>query len=182
MREVVGNLHMPTPYSDGAKWHAQIAEEAINADLDFIIVTDHNIWVDGIEGYYANDRGRVLVLVGEEVHNPRRDPQVSHFLVFGAEKEMACYAHDPQLLIDETRAAGGYGFLAHPFDPVMPYMDADSIAWHDWDVDGYHGLEIWNYMSSLKGLVNGRVSALLLALNPQKYVTGPSSKTLAKWD
>lgn len=173
---------MHTPYSDGAKWHEQIAEDAINAGLDFIVVTDHNIWVDGIEGYYSNDHGRVLVLVGEEVHNPRRDPQVSHFLVFGAEKEMARYAHDPQILIDETRAAGGYGFLAHPFDPSMPYLDAQSIGWRDWDVEGYHGLEIWNYMSNLKGLVDGRISALRVALNPQKYVIGPRSDTLAKWD
>ena len=103
MIEVVGNLHMHTPYSDGAKWHAEIAEEAINAGLDFIVVTDHNVWVDGLEGYYYNDRGKVLLLVGEEVHNPRRKPQVSHFLVFGAEKEMALHAHDVQQLIDETK-------------------------------------------------------------------------------
>jgi len=182
MKEVVGNLHMHTPYSDGAKWHAEVAEEAISAGLDFIVVTDHNVWVDGIEGYYANDRGKVLVLVGEEVHNPRRVPQVSHFLVFGAEKEMACHAHDIQQLIDETTAAGGYGFLAHPFDPTMPFMQATSIGWRDWQVEGYHGLEIWNYMSSLKGLVKGRISAIRVAFSPQNFVSGPSDEALAKWD
>jgi hypothetical protein len=182
MYEAVGNLHMHTPYSDGAKWHAEIAEDALRAGLDFIVVTDHNVWVDGVEGYYANESGRVLVLAGEEVHNSRREPQVSHFLVIGAEREMASYAHDPQRLIDETRAAGGYGFLAHPFDPPMRYGSAPSICWQDWDVDGYHGLEIWNYMSNLKGLVNGRLDALRVALNPQRYMTGPRPETLAKWD
>lgn len=182
MNEVIGNLHMHTPYSDGAKWHAEIAEDAIAAGLDFVVVTDHNVWVDGVEGYYTNDHGRVLLLTGEEVHNPRRDPQSSHFLVIGAEREMACYAHDPQSLIDETRSAGGYGFLAHPFDPALPYLGASSIAWRDWDVDGYHGLEIWNYMSNLKGLVGGRLSALRLALNPERFVIGPRPETLARWD
>jgi hypothetical protein len=182
MKEVVGNLHMHTLYSDGAKWHAQIAEDAIKAGLDFIVVTDHNVWVDGIEGYYANDQGHVLVLSGEEVHDPRRDPQVNHFLVFGAEKEMACYSHDPQSLIDETRAVGGIGFLAHPFDPEASFLNASSIGWHDWDVDGFHGLEIWNYMSNLKGHVNGRWSALRIGLNPQRYVVGPRPESLAKWD
>ena len=182
MNEVTGNLHMHTPYSDGAKWHAEIAEEAIAAGLDFIIVTDHNVWVDGVQGYYSNDDGRVLLLTGEEVHNPRRHPQSSHFLVFGAEREMACFAHDPQRLIDETVRAGGSGFLAHPFDPALPYLGASSIAWHDWDVDGYHGLEIWNYMSNLKGLVSGRLSALRLALNPQSFVIGPRPETLTRWD
>jgi hypothetical protein len=103
-------------------------------------------------------------------------------LVFGAEKEMAQHAHDPQRLIDEARATGGYCFLAHPFDPPLSYLDEGSIAWRDWDVDGYDGLEIWNYMSNLKGLVGGRLSALRLALNPQKYVCGPDAATLAKWD
>lgn len=173
---------MHTPYSDGAKLHAEIAEDAIAAGLDFVVVTDHNVWVDGVEGYYANEHGQVLLLSGEEVHNPQRDPQVSHFLIFGAEREMSRYAYDTQQLIDETRAAGGFGFLAHPFDQPLPYLGAGSIGWQDWDVEGYHGLEIWNYMSNLKGLVNGRWSALRVALNPQKFVTGPRLETLTKWD
>ena len=56
--ELTGNMHMHTPYSDGEKWHVDIAEDAIKAGLDFIIVTDHNIWVDGVEGYYENGNGR----------------------------------------------------------------------------------------------------------------------------
>jgi hypothetical protein len=48
----VGNMHMHTHYSDGEKWHAEIADDAIAAGLDFIIVTDHNVWVQGVEGYY----------------------------------------------------------------------------------------------------------------------------------
>ncbi|NJN54657.1 MAG: hypothetical protein HC804_07805 [Anaerolineae bacterium] len=82
--EVKGNMHMHTPYSDGEKWHAEIANAAIEAGLDYIIVTDHNIWVDGVEGYYENSDGRVLLLAGEEVHHVRREPQASHLLVYGA--------------------------------------------------------------------------------------------------
>ena len=52
MFEYSGNAHMHTPYSDGKKWHNEIAEEAISAGLDFIIVTDHNVWVSGPEEYY----------------------------------------------------------------------------------------------------------------------------------
>ncbi|HSM58601.1 MAG TPA: hypothetical protein VK879_20775, partial [Candidatus Sulfomarinibacteraceae bacterium] len=47
---------------------------AIRAGLDFIIVTDHNVWVHGVEGYYETDEGRVLLLTGEEVHDVRRQP------------------------------------------------------------------------------------------------------------
>ena len=182
MIELVGNMHMHTPYSDGAKWHAEIADEAIAAGLDFIIVTDHNVWVDGLEGYYENELGRVLLLVGEEVHDMRRDPQANHFLVYGAERELSPFAKDPQELINKTAGSGGYGFLAHPFDPAAPSIGEDSLGWLNWDIDGYAGLEIWNYMSNFKGLLGNRRQTLTAAFKPEKAIVGPQAKTLQKWD
>jgi hypothetical protein len=182
MYEYTGNLHMHTPYSDGRKWHAEIAEDAIRAGIDFIFVTDHNVWVSGLEGYYENHHGRVLLLVGEEIHNPRRMPQASHFLAYGADRELACYAHDTQSLIRETKKAGGLGFLAHPFDPTAPAFGATSLGWQDWDVNGYDGLEIWNFMSNFKGLLTSRSKALRIANQPDKYIIGPSPEALHKWD
>ena len=182
MFEYLGNTHMHTPYSDGTKWHDEIADDAIRAGLDFMIVTDHNIWVDGIEGYYENGHGRVLMLVGEELHNPRRNPKASHFLAIGAGTELSPYADDPQKLIEQTKANGGYGFLAHPFDPPAPAFNEDSLGWQDWDINGFTGLEIWNYMSDFKGQLGNKLRSLRAALNPGKYVSGPETETLAKWD
>jgi hypothetical protein len=182
MHEYTGNLHMHTPFSDGVKWHAEIADDAIRADLDFIIVTDHNLWVSGIEGYYENQYGRVLLLVGEEVHNPRRDPQASHFLAIGAEKELAPFAHNTQSLVEKTKEAGGLGFLAHPFDPVASGFNVASLEWKDWGVNGYHGIELWNYMSTFKGLLTSRHKALRIANNPDQFIIGPPVEALNKWD
>lgn len=195
MFEAVGNMHMHTPYSDGEFWHAQIAEAAVNAGLDFIIVTDHNVWVDGVERYYETDNGRVLLLVGEEVHNARRQPQASHFLAYGVERELSCFASNPQRLIDETLAAGGYGFLAHPHERDLPFFNEPNLGWHDWDIDGFTGLEIWNYMSSFKNCVADRLSELRFktgltskltavrsAFAPEKLIMGPEPETLALWD
>jgi hypothetical protein len=182
MYEYSGNLHMHTPYSDGAKWHHEIANEAISAGLDFIIITAHNIWVDGLEGYYESDLGRILLLVGEEIHDPRRVPQANHFLAYGAEKELSTYANNLPALFRETRENGGYGFLAHPFDPAAPSIGEDSLEWQNWDIEGYSGLEIWNYMSEFKGLLGNKLRNLRVALNPEKYISGPDPKTLARWD
>jgi hypothetical protein len=182
MFEAVGNIHIHTPYSDGTSWHRDIAEDAIKAGLNFIIVTDHNLWVSGIEGYYESDQGRVLLLIGEEVHNPRRVPQASHFLAIGADKELAPFAHDTQSLIKETQDAGGSGFLAHPFDLTAPAFNVPSLSWQDWGVNGYQGLELWNFMSSFKGLLTTRTKAVRAALQPDKYMTGPSPQLLNKWD
>ena len=173
---------MHTPYSDGAKWHHEVANEAISAGLDFIIITDHNIWVDGLEGYYESDLGRILLLVGEEIHDPRRVPQANHFLAYGAEKELSTYANSLPALFRETRESGGYGFLAHPFDPAAPSIGEGSLEWQDWDIEGYSGLEIWNYMSEFKGLLGNKLRNLRVALNPEKYISGPDPKTLARWD
>jgi predicted metal-dependent phosphoesterase TrpH len=194
--EAVGNMHMHTPYSDGEKLHADIADDAIKAGVDFIIVTDHNVWVDGVEGYYENGNGRVLLLSGEEVHNPRRRPQASHFLAYGAERELACFAANPQDLIDQTIAAGGYGFLAHPHEePPESLLGIGDLGWHDWEIDNFTGLEIWNYMSSFANEVKrilrklpiqspllAKLVGLWLTAHPERYITAPEAKTLALWD
>ncbi len=195
MHEIVGNMHMHTPYSDGEKWHAEIAEDAIAAGLDFVIVTDHNVWVDGVEGYYENGNGRVLLLTSEEIHNTRRQPQASHLLAYGAESELACHAADPQRLIDEITAVGGHSFLAHPHEKDLPLLNFEDLGWHDWDINGYTGLEIWNYMSSFKNQLAlaaekapfkfkplAILALLRVAFHPEKYISGPEQETLDFWD
>ncbi len=196
MFEAVGNMHMHTPYSDGEKWHAGISADAIAAGLDFILVTDHNLWVDGIEGYVETERGRVLVLVGEEVHDVRRDPQCNHMLIYGAERELSLFNTDPQRLINEAaQQPGALCFLAHPHELDLPLFGGKpDLGWKDWDIHGYAGLEIWNYMSSFANELARRLPpdaqdnlwnklrALRVALNPARYITAPEAETLAKWD
>ena len=193
--EAVGNMHIHTPYSDGQKWHREVAHDAARAGLDFIIVTDHNVWVHGVEGYYEFDEGRVLLLTGEEVHDVRRQPQANHFLVYGAQKEMSPYASDPQKLIDETNKAGGCGFLAHPYERDLPVFNGHALGWYAWEVKSYTGLEIWNYMSSFKNELSRKVDSLALkhrlyamahiirmALHPERHIVGPEPQVLEKWD
>jgi hypothetical protein len=137
----------------------------------------------------------VLLFTGEEVHNVRRKPQASHFLAYGANQELADFAPDPQKLIDETIAAGGFGFLAHPHELDLPIVNEPNLGWHDWDINGFTGLEIWNYMSCMKNRLadalndlwwqsrlTGNLTALRIALNPEKVVNGPEPETLALWD
>jgi len=177
--EYAGNTHVHTSYSDGTGLHAEVAAAAGAAGLDFIITTDHNVYVTGVEGYY----GDVLLLVGEELHDVRRRPQADHLLAYGAERELAPLASDPQAVIDGTNEAGGFCFLAHPFERgsrVGP--DLDPIEWESWDVEGYAGLEIWNYMSEFKGLLRGKLWALFYAHYPGMGIRGPYHATLEKWD
>lgn len=182
MFEAAGNIHMHTTYSDGTGSHQEIADAAIAAGLDFVIVTDHNVWVNGVEGYYHNEHGRVLLLVGEEVHDVRRQPQCNHCLVIGAEVGMSPHAQQPQALIEATKKAGGYTFLAHPYDQPAAAIGERSYPWRDWDLEGFTGLELWNYMSSIKEPMTNKLRAIQAAYRPEQLFDGPPAQTLAKWD
>lgn len=182
MEELILNVHMHTTYSDGSGSHADIARAAIQTGVDAVIVTDHNVYVQGIEGYFQEGKKRVLVLIGEEIHDQARQPQKNHLMVFGAGRDLATFASDPQRLIDQVRMVGGLAFIAHPVDDAMPAFGEDDLSWVDWQVNGYTGIELWNGMSEIKSVSRNKLQAALYALNPQYMPHGPLARTLQKWD
>jgi hypothetical protein len=183
IHEYVGNMHVHSVYSDGELTHAEIAEAAIKAGLDFVIVTDHNVLVEGVEGYYGDrpDR-RVLLLASEEIHDPRLESRGNHMLVYGAGGEIAAYAPDPQRIIDEAKERGGFCFLAHPIEVAAPPFDDYAYSWQNWDIENYAGLELWNYMSEFKSYLTGRLTAVRAAFNPDRFISGPYPDALELWD
>ena len=182
MIEIIVNLHMHTPYSDGHYTHAQIVRAAMVSGLDAVIVTDHNVLVNGPEDTYQGADRRVLMLVGEEVHDQGRDPQKNHLLVFGANRELAPLAYDPQVLLDSVRKAEGLAFIAHPVDPAAPAVGETDISWEAWDVQGYTGLELWNGFSEFKTLLKSKLHAVFYAYNPKRIARGPLPGAIRKWD
>jgi hypothetical protein len=182
MHEIVLNLHMYTFYSDGHMTHPQISQAALQAGLDVVIVSDHNVWVQGPEGYYHDGDRRVLMLVGEEVHDQGRNPQKNHLLIIGADRELASFAHNTRLLLDNVRKSGGISFLAHPIDPHAPAVGEADISWVDWQVNGYTGIELWNGFSEFKSRLKSMLHAIYYVYNPEQVARGPFPETLNKWD
>lgn len=180
--EVVGNLHCHTRYSDGEGTHNDIARAAIKAGLDFIVVTDHNVYVSGMDGYRYRGKDRVLLLTGEEIHNQDRQPQKNHLLVYNTKKELAQLAHDTQSLLNAVSQREGLAFLAHPIDPPAPAFNEDDLSWEDWSVDGFHGIELWNYMSEFKSKLTSKMRAIFLAYNPNLIAEKPFPEVLEHWD
>jgi hypothetical protein len=182
LKELIINLHMHTRYSDGHASHREIAQAAIKAGLDAIIVTDHNVWVNGMEKYYQSDNRQVMVLVGEEIHDTTRIPQKNHMLVVGANHELARLANDPQKLVDGVRRHAGLSFLAHIIDLAAPAVNEPDISWVDWDVQGFTGIELWNGFSEFKSLLKSKAHAVFYAFFPKLIARGPSPAALAIWD
>ena len=182
MHEIVVNLHMHTRYSDGSGTHKDIAQAAMEAGLDAVIVTDHNVLVQGVEGYYRSGPRRALLLVGQEVHDQALEPQKNHLLVFNANRDVAPFAHDPQRLVDAVREAQGMSFIAHPRDDAAPAFGEGDISWERWDVTGFTGLELWNGLSELKTYLRSKLHAIFYAYFPQFIGHGPYPDVLLKWD
>lgn len=182
MHEITVNLHMHTRYSDGTGLHKDIAAAAIRQGLDAVIVTDHNVLVKDFEGYHRDGEKRVLMLVGQEVHDQARDPQKNHLLIFGAERDLATLAESPQALINAVRDSGGICFLAHPHEPAAPLFHETAITWDDWEVQGFTGIELWNHLSQLKYVLNNWPSAIFHVFFPRLFSRGPDLPTLQKWD
>ncbi len=182
MHELVINLHMHTTYSDGSGTYAELACAALKTGVDVLLVTDHNVLVQGGDAYYHEGKKRVLVLAGEEIHDQDRDPQKNHLLVFGTDRELASFAADPQTLINAVSRIGGLCFIAHPVDPAMPAFGETDISWEDWNVTGFTGIELWNGFSELKSVAKGKLDGLVYAFLPQAIPHGPLPKTIRIWD
>jgi hypothetical protein len=182
MQEIILNLHIHTNYSDGSLPHAEVARVALQCGLDAILITDHNIRPEGLQGYFQESGKKVLVMIGEEIHNQDRQPQKSHLLAFGANRDLASFAYDPQTLIQKVDQAGGISFLAHPYDPALPAFGEDNISWADWDVQGFTGIELWNGFSELKVHVHNKLQAIFYAFHPQFIAHQPPAQTLKIWD
>ncbi|HUG34095.1 MAG TPA: CehA/McbA family metallohydrolase [Anaerolineales bacterium] len=199
MHEIVVNLHMHTRYSDGSGTHKDIAHAAMKTGVDVVIVTDHNVLVQGVEGYYRVNSGpstpvstpsatqrlrtsRVLLLVGEEIHDQDRDPQKNHLLVFNANRDLSFLADDPQALINGVREAGGLSFIAHPRDPKAPAFRETDISWEAWDVQGYTGIELWNGLSELKTVIPTKLHGAFYAFFPQLIGHHPIPEVIQRWD
>lgn len=182
MIELVCNLHSHTRFSDGAGFHRDVVVAAARAGLDVVGVTDHNVWVGGLQGYY----GSVLLLVGEEVHDPCRHPQVNHALVFGADRELAPLAASPQALIDAARERGALVFLAHPVERsprwLQDRMGEPPLPWADREVTGFTGLELWNAMSEFKARLKTPLHALYYAFFPRRFLRGPFPEAIRWWE
>jgi hypothetical protein len=183
MIELTGSLHNHTGYSDGELYHADLAAAAAKAGLDFLITTDHNVFVDGVDRWMEFPGGRrVLVLAGEEIHHQDRIPQKNHLLAVGTHTDLSRFAPEPQKLIDAVRDAGGAAFLAHPYDPASPLVHEEALGWDTPDVRGFSGLEILNYMSEFKSVFHNRLEMIFYAFFPSAGILGPDVRTLALWD
>ncbi len=172
-----GNIHVHSTYSDGTGTVPQIAEAAREAGLKYVIITDHqDLQALREEGFY----GEVLVIAGTELHR-----EANHYLALDIEQNVEEDTFNPQLAIDNVNQKGGFGFLAHPFEKGSPFItNGSAFPWNNLEVDGYTGIEIWNYSSRWKSLSQSRLKMLYWYFfqRDAPLYGGPSVESLQLWD
>jgi hypothetical protein len=104
-RHVRGALHVHGPFSEDAGGDLDgIARQARRARLDFVVITDHGR-DDAASGY----RQGVLVLVGME-----KSTDAGHALVLGASPLAWRLDGEPETVVADAEAQGGFVIAAHP--------------------------------------------------------------------
>lgn len=170
----VGAMHIHTTESDGTKTLEEVVALGRQVGLEFMIFSDHmNLNNKSKEGFY----GDTLVTVGYE-HNDANDTH--HYLLFDTPtvypSEMT-----PHEYVAAGAADGALGIMAHPDEIRDKLKEFPPYPWHDWTVEGYTGVELWNQMSEWMEKLT-RFNKLAMSLSPRKSMVGPSDRILKKWD
>ena len=176
-----GALHIHSVFSDGTGTLEEIARDARRAGLEWIGMTDHNTLAPTYRGF-EGIHGGVVVIVGYEWTPDDGD----HMLVYGEAAALGTEPLDPTLAPAEAIGIlGNRGALTHIAHPderrgvAMPSLP--PYPWHDWQVRGMRGIELWNFMSEWAERLTPR-NRLLHALLPGTGLRGPSDRVLRWWD
>ncbi len=180
------HVHLHTIFSDGFGTYREVLHAAARSGLHAVNITDHNILPQEVEGYYTVNGRRVLLLVGEEIHDRVYGGRGSgHLLALGVQRDVAPETDfvTPQTMIDRVRDAGGLAFIAHPIDVPVPYLNEREYSCRDWQVQGYHGIELWNAMTEFKRRMQPGPFALAFYLLFFPLIARrPLPETVRLWD
>jgi methylmalonyl-CoA mutase cobalamin-binding subunit len=163
-------VHLHSTHSDGTGTVEQIARAAKRADIDVVLLTDHDT-LAGEERWY----GDVLVLVGEEVTPRNRD----HYLAFGIDTIVSPRLSGPEIC-DEVRAQGGFGFAAHPWSRGNDRFKRGGYPWGDFDC--LDGVELWSFLNDTGERLSSVRDIARMILAPQSIIGGAPERNLREWD
>lgn len=176
MRQVKGAIHVHTEHSDGSGSVEEIIRAAQAADLDFIVLTDHDS-LEAAENGNSGRHGDLLVVVGAEVSPARR----GHCLALGSD-DVTGYKWMPErFFIHKLRREGADTYIAHPEGRVKRAFGINLSQWHTWQEEPFTGIEIWSYMHDWVDNVS-YATLPRYYLRPHEAIDGPDRKVLALWD
>lgn len=179
-----GACHIHTDYSDGNIPIPDVIASAQDADLDFIILSDHNTLLpkqDGWEGWHGN----LLLIIGVEA-SPRYS---GHFLALNTQPlcgngdvDFSRYKYmSSSDCLDDALDCGSTVYIVHPMGIKKRNLMINLGAWHDWERNGFAGIEIWSYLIDwLEDLTFSNLRHF--CKEPNLQIKGPNPDLLSLWD
>jgi hypothetical protein len=179
--DYTGVIHLHSSFSfDGHVPMEEIISVAEKNGINFLMMTDHDHLKARSEGW-EGWKGKTLVIVGEEIA-----PRFNHYLAFKIQKPVAYFGDpegkNPQRYIDDVNRQGGFGFIAHPDHEGTAMFHVKHYCWNDWNVSGYAGISVWDFMTDWQKSLSGFISGLLSFFFPAYFLKGPRRVTLERWD
>jgi hypothetical protein len=170
-------VHLHSRHSDGTGTVPEIARAAAKAGVDVVLLTDHDTLAAkraGEEGWH----GDVLVLVGEEVSPLGHD----HYLAFGIEERIRHRGMSARDICEAVRAAGGFGFAAHPWSKGSDRFKRAGTGMPFADLEAADGLELWSFVTDTVERVGSIREAVRFAAAPDRVVDHPPERNMREWD
>jgi len=169
--EIEGVFHIHTAFSDGRKSLDEIAKLASQADLDFIILTDHGN--PNFESYSSQGwKEGVLVLAGSELSVSR-----GHLAALDFEPPSRNFSMNAEDAYYEIKAGGGFTIISHPYSKTQ---------WSWGEFIEYSGIEIINVDTALKKNIIASIPSLPALLIKPEYallrMLDRPYRNLRKWD
>jgi hypothetical protein len=179
MHDLACVVHLHSLYSDGTGTVPEIARAARRADVDVVLLTDH----DTLEAKRRGEEGwhdGVLVLVGEEV-TPARG---NHTLAFGIKREIDHRGLSGAQICAAIRAAGGLAIAAHPFSRGSARFKraGDGIPHRGLESEDLDGIELWSFVTDTAETLTSMPQALRFIVTPNRVLEHPPEGNLRGWD
>jgi hypothetical protein len=175
MQDLACVVHLHSTYSDGTGTVTEIVRAARRAQVDVVLLTDHDTLGakhDGHEGWH----GSVLLLVGEEISPVGRD----HYLAFGLDQHVRHFGRSVAEVCQAVRDAGGFGFAAHPWSRGSERFRRPSMAFHD--TEAADGVELWSFATDTAEQLPSVRSALSFMAAPGRTLDHPPAANLHAWE
>jgi hypothetical protein len=177
LHDVTCVIHLHSRYSDGTGTVPQIARAARKAGAEVVILTDHNT-LEARERGEERWHGPVLLLVGQEV-TPKGQ---NHYLAFDVDEVIPWRNVTAEEICGAVRAAGGFGFAAHPYSRGSTRFRRGGMPFRGLDCEALHGVELWSFATDTGEGLPSIPAMVRFVAAPGRVLDHPPEENVRGWD